>query len=60
MPLAFSLARVSVLTFWLAAQPRDSASAAALSRASWAGLSSASKAFLFTSTAFLGNQAWVS
>lgn len=41
-------------------QPRASAAAPAFSRASWLGLSSASKAFLLTSTAFFGNQAWVS
>ena len=42
-------------------QPRASAAAAAaFSCASWLGLSSASKAFLLTSTAFFGNQAWVS
>src|SRR5690606_25063523 len=57
MPLALSVAMVSVLTFSDAAQPRASASAAALSRASCVGLSRASNARLFTITAFLGNQA---
>ena len=60
MPPALSLSRLSPLAFLLSAQPRVSASAAAFSTASCVGLSRASKAFLFTSSAFLGNQAWVS
>src|SRR3990167_4395736 len=60
MPPALSLSRLSPFAFLLASQPRVSASAAAFRTASCVGLSSASKAFLFTSSAFLGNQAWVS
>ena len=41
-------------------QPRSSAVAAALSRASRAGWSSASKAFFDTNTMFFGSQAWMS
>ena len=41
-------------------QPRSSAAAAALSRASRAGWSSASKAFFDTNTMFFGSQAWMS
>ncbi|MCY1378097.1 hypothetical protein D9M69_657030 [compost metagenome] len=60
MPFFLSRSRYSTFFFFEVSQPRFSASAAALSSACCTGLSSASKAFLFMSTAFLGSQAWVS
>ena len=60
MPLALSTASVSALTLLDSAQPRVSAAAPAWSTASCVGLSSASKARLFTITAFLGSQACTS
>ena len=57
MPFFFSRSRYSPVFFSLLAQPRVSASAAALRSASCVGLSSASSAFLLATTAFLGSQA---
>src|SRR4051812_40614869 len=59
MPLDLSWSMYHWFFSSLSFQPRASASAPALSRASWVGLSRALNACRFTSTAFLGSQAWV-
>ncbi|MNY28008.1 hypothetical protein D3C86_1619520 [compost metagenome] len=57
MPFFASVARYSRVFCSETCQPRFSASATALSRASCVGLSSAAKAFLLTTSMFLGSQA---
>ncbi|MNF04652.1 hypothetical protein D3C80_2042160 [compost metagenome] len=57
MPPAFMVAMERVSTSRDSFQPRASAAAAAFSTASCWALSSALKAFLLTTTAFLGIQA---
>ncbi|MNE99602.1 hypothetical protein D3C80_1983060 [compost metagenome] len=57
MPFLASVARYSLVFCSETCQPRFSASATALSSASCVGLSSAAKAFLLTTSMFLGSHA---